>query len=89
MCMMSMIIDYGRKVPSDAWDQGSWDRFTQVILPEVEKLDEELGEPDCVDPGKAEWMEQMEERMQKLEEEAKSRRPMYSLTDSLDLKGVR
>ena len=69
MCMISVIMDYGKTVDPNKWNTQIW-RDYQKLLDDTKKLDEKLGEPDCVDPEKEKWMKEVEERLQKLESEA-------------------
>lgn len=66
MCMVSVIYDYGRTVPQAQW---TWPAFSeyQEIIRRLEALDKKLGEPDCHDPAKGDWMKAIEERLKKLE----------------------
>lgn len=70
MCAMCVMMDYGRqRVPRDVWRPDSWREFKD-ILRRIDRLDEQLGEPECHDPAKARWMDEIEERVRKLEERA-------------------
>ena len=70
MCMMSVLTQYGRdRVADTAWTPQSWQQFKD-ITGQVEKLDTDLGEPDCVDPEKAAWMQRIEERIERIEANA-------------------
>lgn len=66
MCMMSVVTQYGMGVDHNSWTPQTWQQFTDLTK-QVEKLDTDLGEPECIDPGKAQWMQEMEARMQALE----------------------
>lgn len=69
MCMMSVVTAYGQGVSPNSWTPGTWKQFVDLTK-QVEVLDTDLGEPECIDPGKAEWMREMEERMRALEAHA-------------------
>lgn len=67
MCSVSVIMDYGRtRIPPKQWTPSAWSEYKE-ILKRLEALDEKLGEPDCEDPAKAEWMENIEKRIAALE----------------------
>ena len=67
MCAVSMVSDYGRdRVPREQWTRDSFDDFHE-ILRRLAKLDEKLNQPDCYDPTKSAWMEEVEQRLRKLE----------------------
>ena len=83
MCVVSMIIDYGRRTwgepyewrPTEPyiipqWPQpvkSDWDRLLDLIK-KAKEIDEATGQPDCEDPKKVEWLEAMEKRMKALED---------------------
>lgn len=67
MCTVSMIYDYGRqRIPVDYWTPTTWPWFKQLVK-EAEVFDVKTGQPDCVDPAKEEWANQIEERLRRLE----------------------
>lgn len=67
MCMMSVLTGYGQtQVPGASWTPETWRQF-RVVAENVDALDAALGEPECIDPGKDAWMQEMETRMQALE----------------------
>ena len=67
MCMVSVIYDYGRdRVPRDEWTRDSFGEYRKLIEM-VEALDRKLDQTECHDPLKAKWMEEVEERLRKLE----------------------
>lgn len=70
MCAVSEVHDYmARNVPLDAWTRPVFNEFQEVIG-RLDALDKKLGQPDCHDPEKAAWMEEVERRLQKIEEGA-------------------
>lgn len=70
MCSVSAIHDYFQKrTTPDMWNFDSLNQF-QDIIRRLEALDENLGQKDCVDPAKAEWMKAIEDRIRKLERTA-------------------
>lgn len=66
MCIVSMVYDYGRKLPNDLWDRPKWEGWKR-LLEEAGRADRELKQPDCEDPAKASWMREIEARLKKLE----------------------
>ena len=67
MCTVSAMLDHGRtRIPLRDWTRPAWTEFQEIIR-RLEVLDQKLNQPDCVDPKKAEWMQLVEERLQKLE----------------------
>lgn len=67
MCAVSATMDYMRQyVPIQDWTRPAFDEYKE-ILRRLEALDTKLGQPDCEDPAKAEWMKQVEERLSALE----------------------
>jgi hypothetical protein len=68
MCAVSVVLDYGREnIPPYQWTRPAFDEFKEVIR-RLEALDEKLDQPDCEDPEKAKWMEEVERRLKALEE---------------------
>jgi hypothetical protein len=66
MCMVSVVMDYGRNIPQQQWTTPLWNDFSEVIR-RLDALDKKLGEPECHDPAKAAWMREVEARLAKLE----------------------
>lgn len=67
MCMTSAITEYAhQRIPQFQWTLPVYNEF-KVIIEMIEALDRKLGQPDCVDPAKAEYLKQIEERLSKLE----------------------
>lgn len=60
MCTVSAIYDYGRAIPGSSWTAPVLDGYKKLIE-EAEAFDTLAGEPDCVDPKKAEWLALVEE----------------------------
>lgn len=67
MCVVSMVYDAVRTVPLDNWTRPAFTDFQEIIR-RIERLDEKLGQKDCVDPAKAAWMREVEDRLRKLED---------------------
>lgn len=55
MCTVSAMYDYGRQMPYQVWTPPVLDEFMKVVE-QAEKFDTAAGEPDCIDPKKAEWL---------------------------------
>lgn len=60
--MVSMVHDYAKnKIDWDKWTQNpSAVDDLKKIIKMLEKIDRKLGEPDCVDPEKAKFMDELE-----------------------------
>ena len=70
MCMVSAVTGYGQTIPYERWDNRSFDLLRE-ILEKVEELDKRLDQPDCEDPAKSAWMEEVERRLKTLEKKKK------------------
>jgi hypothetical protein len=71
MCMVSMVTEYGRdRIDVIKWTPDTFSEYQEIIR-RLEALDEKLGQPDCEDPAKTEWMREVEERLAKLEKKQK------------------
>lgn len=66
MCMVSVVSDYGKSIATSTWTTRTFSEY-QEILRRLEALDAKLGEPECHDPGKQEWMAEVERRLFTLE----------------------
>lgn len=67
MCMVSMVSDYGQeRIPAYQWTPDTWSDY-QEILRLLKKLDEKLGQKDCDESDKQEWMKEIEKRLKSLE----------------------
>jgi hypothetical protein len=74
MCVVSMVHDYMREnVQPQSWTYESFNEFKK-LLELLDRLDNLLGQPDCVDPEKTKYMEEIEARLKKLEEENEMRK---------------
>lgn len=78
MCVVSNVYDLGKEVPSEYWTTDRLNSFRKVVQI-ARTVDEEENTPDCEDPTKAEWLEEVEERLAKLE--AHVARIEYALED--------
>ena len=61
MCAVSVIYDYGRKLPQQ-WTPFVLDEF-QHFLAAAKRFDDVTVQPDCHDPSKAEWLAEVERQM--------------------------
>lgn len=66
MCAVSVILDYGRRIHIQDWNQQNWRDF-QTLKQQAEEFDRKTDQPDCEDPAKAAWMREVEARLAKLE----------------------
>lgn len=72
MCVMSVIMDYGRYIPDEQWTLPAIKEF-RVLIDEAQKFDEVADQPHCEKPEKTAWMEKLdeiEERLRNLEAKA-------------------
>ena len=57
MCAVSVIIGYLQEnVLPERWRSDDF-RLLEDILAQVKRLDDALGQPDCIDPEKAKYLE--------------------------------
>jgi hypothetical protein len=69
MCVVSYVHDYYTnplRLNTITWTQDSFDDLKRA-LEILERLDAKTEQPDCVDPAKARWMSEVEERLKRLE----------------------
>lgn len=66
MCVVSMVYDYGRRLPADEWTRPALDEWKRLIE-QAGRADRIMKQPDCEDPAKAAWMREIEDRLRKLE----------------------
>ena len=66
MCVVSMVLDYGRTIPPERWRPDTWRPYKQLIE-QAKEFDRIAEQPDCDDPEKARWMADMEKRVLELE----------------------
>lgn len=68
MCTVSAVTGaFQHYRPQQDWTPATW-RDIKKILALCEKIDAQMGEPDCIDPQKEVWMRGMEARMAALED---------------------
>lgn len=67
MCVVSNIVDVGRMYPRDDWDWTKWREF-QDLIEKARRFDEMTKQKDCEDPAKKIWMEEVERRLERLED---------------------
>lgn len=65
MCMVSMVSDYARqRVPMQTWlENPTAIQDLKKIIGLLEKIDKKLGQPDCVDPEKEQFIKDLEEHI--------------------------
>jgi hypothetical protein len=68
VCVVSYVHDYYNQ-PGKQDIQWTWDSWGDLkkALEILERLDAKTEQPDCVDPAKARWMSEVEERLKRLE----------------------
>lgn len=67
MCTVSAVSGaFQHYVPQKPWAAVDIQDIKKIIAL-CEKIDRRLGEPDCIDPDKDEWMKSMEARLRALE----------------------
>lgn len=67
MCVMSAVMTDLSKIPLTNWNLPAYTDL-QTVLEAVRKLDEKLGQVDCVDPEKAKILKRIEERLANVEQ---------------------
>lgn len=63
MCVVSMVYLAGAQIPPADWTWPAWVDF-QALLQRAQDLDRKLGQPECHDPDKAAWTQEIEERLE-------------------------
>jgi hypothetical protein len=68
MCSVSVLHQYWKDNTQPAqWTKPMLTEYQEVIR-RLDKLDEALGQKDCIDPAKAAWMREVEARIATLED---------------------
>jgi hypothetical protein len=62
MCTVSVIFDYGKQMPQQFWTQESFDQY-MALLKAAKHFDDASGQPDCEDPTKTQWIEDIKTRL--------------------------
>lgn len=63
MCAVSRVVDYmATRIPVADWKRPEYDLLME-ILDKLNKLDERLGQPDCLDPEKAKYLQQIRDSL--------------------------
>lgn len=65
MCARSVIMDYGKNMPIDNWNQQVWTSF-QSLIAQADIFDSLAQQPDCEDASKSLWIAQVQEYLRKL-----------------------
>lgn len=68
MCTVSVVHDYMRtNIPEQTWTRPLFNEYQEIIR-RLTELDAKLNQPDCVDLTKAAWAQEVEARLQRLEQ---------------------
>lgn len=73
MCMVSMVIsDFQTTMPPKKWLQfpeaPSAFEDLQKIIKLLEKIDKKLGQPDCIDPEKQKYLDEIQKALDNLKD---------------------
>lgn len=71
MCVVSMIHDWGNKLPDAYWTYPNADYFKELVRKAAE-YDRITNQPHCEDPEKVKLLERIEKLLEKLEEKTNS-----------------
>ena len=72
MCTVSAVTGtFQQYKPLRPWTPEAWSDIKK-ILALCERIDRSMGEPDCIDPAKEEWMRRMSDMYDEAKEQAKS-----------------
>lgn len=63
MCMVSMVYDYGKKIPLHEWTNPETIKQFDILKKEAELFDVFTHQPDCDDPTKLEWLKTVQRRL--------------------------
>lgn len=66
MCAVSMVLDYSQRTPIEQFDYEGYQRLMEMIEA-AKKFDTANKEPDCEDPQKVEFLKQIIDRLEKIE----------------------
>lgn len=66
MCVVSMVTDHYRKYPNDWWDMTKWDDYLDLKR-KAEEYDRITKQPDCEDPQKQRFEQEVLKRLKDLE----------------------
>lgn len=67
MCALSVIYDYGARMPGEFWNERESLEAFQRLIEEAKRFDQITKQPDCEDPKKAEVLKDVLERLAALE----------------------
>lgn len=79
MCVVSAVIDYGRRIPTEQWDLGRITEYQELVR-KARKFDEMSKQPDCEDKEKAKLLRKLE----LLEAKIKVQNELGELEDKVD-----
>jgi hypothetical protein len=66
MCVVSMVYDYGQRMPRDWWDMDKYHEYRR-LLENAKRFDDKTNQPHCEDETKADFLKQIMERLDKIE----------------------
>jgi hypothetical protein len=69
MCVVSMVHDQFKQIPLQQWTYPIFNEY-QEIIDRIKRLEDKLAVPPCEDAAKAKWMQDVRERLSKLEQSA-------------------
>lgn len=67
MCVVSNISDYGRQIQWEEWNPTKYRDFSDLIE-KAKQFDKAHGQPDCVDPEKQKFLDELDKRFKRLED---------------------
>jgi hypothetical protein len=66
MCVVSMVYEYGQRIPPDWWTGKNLDYYRQLIRDAL-RLDENTSQPDCEDANKEKFLKDIADRLERIE----------------------
>lgn len=66
MCVVSVVTDHYRRYPNDWWDPTKWDDYLDLKR-KAEEYDRITNQPDCEDPKKQRFEQEVLKRLKDLE----------------------
>lgn len=58
MCAVCAVFDYGKGLPNTFWSQETMKQYLEMVEA-AKKFDEATGQPDCEDPTKKQWLQEV------------------------------
>lgn len=71
MCVLSQVLDYGKRQPQEYWNASNFRLFTDMI-DLAKKYDTATGQPDCEDPDKSKFLEELMVKFKDIETKTKA-----------------